>query len=101
MKFAQKISSSRRSIWKACSACSPPSASTWAASGASSALAGWIDSPPASSSVGPRERGGRGGGGEPLHVQAGDALAQRAGDCHVAPGVAEADRRGDEQRAPR
>ena len=51
MKFAQKISSSRRSIWNACSACSPASASTCSASGASSALAGWTVSPQASSSV--------------------------------------------------
>ena len=51
MKFAQKISSRRRSIWKAWSACSPASPSTPAASGARSALAGWTSSPHASSIV--------------------------------------------------
>ena len=51
MKFAQKISSRRRSIWNAWSACSPASPSTPAASGARSALAGWTSSPHASSRV--------------------------------------------------
>ncbi len=40
MKFAQRISSIRRSAWKACSSCSPASRSMCAASLASSALAG-------------------------------------------------------------
>src|SRR4051794_12312955 len=51
MKLAQKISSSRRNIWNACRACSPASASTCAASGASCSLAGWTRSPQAASSV--------------------------------------------------
>ena len=38
--------------------------------------------------------------GEPLHLEAGNAAAQLAGDRDVAPGVAEADRRRHEQRAP-
>ena len=49
MKFATRISSMRRTAWKACRSCSADSDSMWPDSFASSALAGWIRSPRASS----------------------------------------------------
>ena len=95
MKFAQKISSRRRSIWKAWSSCSPASASTPAASGASAALAGWTRL-----AAGFEQRR-HGRLGEPVDLEAGDAAPQLAGDRDVAPGVTEADRGRDEQGPPR
>src|SRR5947209_4547226 len=49
MKLASRISSIRRIAWKACRSCSAHSDSMWVDSFASSALAGWIRSPSASS----------------------------------------------------
>ena len=51
MKFATRISSMRRIAWKACRSCSADSLSMCADSFASSALAGWIRSPSASSTA--------------------------------------------------
>jgi hypothetical protein len=51
MKLATRISSIRRIAWKQCRSWSPASLSMWPDSDASSRLAGWIRSPPSSSSL--------------------------------------------------
>ena len=51
MKFATRISSIRRIAWKQCRSCSADSDSMCADSLASSALAGWMRSPRASSTA--------------------------------------------------
>ena len=51
MKLATRISSIRRIAWKQCRSWSPASRSMWRDSDASSRLAGWMRSPPASSSL--------------------------------------------------
>ena len=83
----------RRIAWKQCRSCSADSLSMWPDSLASYALAGWIRSPRASSTRGHRVLR------EPVDLEVGMQLAQLVGDGGVALGVAEADRRGDVERA--
>ena len=93
MKLASRISSIRRHAWKTLSSCSRDSAAMWRDSLASSALAGWMRSPQRLEHA--RDRVLR----EPVDLEVGVQRAQLARDRDVAPGVAEADRRGDVQRA--
>ena len=94
MKLASRISSIRRHAWKTLSSCSRDSAAMWRDSLASRALAGWMRSPQRLEHA--RDRVLR----EPVDLEVGVQRAQLARDRDVAPGVAEADRRGDVQRAP-
>ena len=95
MKLASRISSIRRHAWKTLSSCSRDSAAMWRDSFASRAarrvdvLAAGLEHA--------RDRVLR----QPVDLQVGVQRAQLARDRDVAPRVAEADRRGDEQRALR
>ena len=95
MKLAHRISSIRRIAWNACRSCSADSLSMWCDSLASSALAGWMRSPSASSTRGHRVLG------EPVDLEPGNELAQLFGDRDVAARMAEADRRADIEGPPR
>ena len=92
MKFATRISSIRRQAWKQCRSCSADSDSMCADSLASARSRGGRARPR------PRARGDR-VLRQPVDLQVGMQRAQLLGDRDVAAGVAEADRRGDEQRA--
>ena len=87
MKFAQKISSRRRSIWKACSSCSPRLGVDVRRLGRE-LRARRVDRLAAR-----LEQRGHRRLREPVHLEARDEPAQLARDRDVAPGVAEADRR--------
>ena len=93
MKLATRISSIRRQAWKQCRSCSADSDSMWRDSLASSRLAGCTRSPRGLERR--RDRVLR----EPVDLEVGVQPAQLAGDGDVAPGVAEADRRGQVERA--
>ena len=94
MKFAQRISSIRRIAWNACRSCSPASRSMCAA--LAGELARW---PGGSLSPRASQHGRHRLLGEPVDLEPGHLPAQLVRDRDVAPGVAEADRRRDEQRA--
>ena len=86
MKLATRISSIRRTAWKACRSCSPASPSMCPDSLARQAEAGWISSPALPQELGDRVLG------QPVDLEPGRWLAQLVGDRQVAPGVAEPDR---------
>ena len=92
MKLASRISSIRRIAWKQCRSCSADSLSMWPDSFARCALAGWMRSPRASSTLRDRVLG------EPVDLEVRVQLAQLVRDRGVALRVPEADRRGDVER---
>ena len=93
MKLLIRISSIRRHAWKQCRSCSADSDSMCCDSLARCSLPGWMRSPSALEHARDRVLG------EPVDLEPVDEVAQLAGDRDVALGVAEADRRGDVERA--
>ena len=86
MKLASRISSIRRIAWKQCRSCSADSLSMWPDSFASCALAGWMRSPLASSTLRDRVLG------EPVDLEVRVQPPQLLRYRHVAPRVPEPDR---------
>ena len=85
---------SRRSPWNACRSCSPATLSQWAG------LAGQPGRGRMHPLAAPVQHRGDRVLGQPVDLQVRAQPAQLVGDGQVAPGVAEPDRRGEEQRPP-
>ena len=92
MKLLTRISSIRRIAWNACRSCSPDSCSMCPDSLARCRDAGWTRSPAAASTR------VTGSWASQSISRSGSQRAQLLGDREVAPGVAEADRRGEVER---